>query len=255
MSHLTILDQEIVHYTLFRLASFWPFYDAHRTKSYIRVGNEKTEQYVKSFVDEEKGSEVQLHLTYGWELDKQNRFDEALAEYKAALAIQPIAETYNRLGCLYLKKTEIEYRTKKDYKNALQSFAYSDFYFTKGLTRWPLDLELNYNIGLLYFMRADKLMEAEKYFLTVLGLNSHHKHALQNLSEMYIRLKRFEEAKNILKKGIEQYPSYARFYTNLGIVFIQENQLQEAKNCFERAIEIDNDQQARFYISKLQAHS
>jgi tetratricopeptide (TPR) repeat protein len=251
MSSTTILDEEIANYTLFYLTSYWPFNNYHKKDSYTRIGNERTEQLAKSFIESNKGSSVEFHLKYGLELENSKKFNEALAEYKAALAIEPISETYNRIGRLYLTNTEIAYKDLKDYNSAQQYYKRSQYYFAEGLKRWPNDLEMNFNLGLLYLMRNDKLSESETLFVKVLDLDPKHKNALQQLSELYILLNQSKKAKALLEKAIEFYPGHARFYTNLGVVLMNENQLEEAKSYLQKAIAIDNDQKAKYFIKKL----
>jgi tetratricopeptide (TPR) repeat protein len=251
MSYTTVLDEEIANYTLFYLTSFWPFNEHHKNNSYTRVGNERTEQLTKSHIDGKSKSSVEIHLKYGLELEDSNKYNEALAEYKAALTIEPISETYNRIGRLYLKNTEIAFKDLKDYNTAQQYYKRSHYYLLEGLKRWPNDLELNFNLGLLYLMRNDKLSDSEARFLKVLELEPKHKNSLQQLSELYIILNQPGKAKALLKKAIDFHPDHARFYTNLGVILLNENHLEEAKKYLQKAVALDNDQKAKYFIKKL----
>lgn len=252
MSNLTDLDQEVANYNLFQLTSYWPFNSSHRSDNYVRVGNEETEGLTKSYLTNgEEWSFVGLHIKYGLYLQEAKRLNEALAEYKAAIAIEPSTEAYNRLGRVYMIKAETAYRDLTDYSSAFENFTKGVSCFKQGLKRWPDDMELNFNLGLFYFMRNDKLDESEESFKKVLKLNPKNEKSLRFLSELYTRRNQFEDAKNTLTKAIEFYPARARFYTELGIILMREKQLKEAKNYFEKAIDIGNDLKAKYFMQKL----
>jgi len=253
MSHVTLLDYEVVNYSLFRLTSHWPFTNSGEERVYQPVGNERTVQLAKFFIDEEKGSLVELHLEYGNEFHEKNQFKEAEAEYQAAHAIQPIQETYNRLGRLELRKTEITYRDLKAYDEAFRSYQRGIFYFKEGLKRWPDDLELNFNLGLLYFMRNDQTEASLKCFQKVMELDPDNKKALRQLSELYVRRYEFENAKSCLRKAIELYPEEARFYTELGLVYMRQNNFSEAEKWLKKAVETDNDLKAKYYLHQVRS--
>lgn len=253
MSQLTTLDHEVANYTLYRLSSQWPFNNAHRLDAYSRIGNENTEQLAKSLIDDENGSLIQLHFEYGKELQKQKRFSEALAEYKAALAIQPVKEIYNRIGHAYLAETEIAFKDHQNFDLAYNSYQKSMYFFNEGLKRWPEDKNLNFNLGLLYFMRNDQLTESKKMFKKVLSIDPAHKPTYKQLSEVYMRLNQPDSAIATLEHAILLFPDHAGFYTDLGIIQMEENQLALAKENLNKAIELKNDLKAKYYLHKLNA--
>lgn len=250
---LTQLDHEVVNYTLFRLTSQWPFSQKSSTSAYRRVGDEKTEELAKSFVDGGKKSLVELHLDYGNEFHQKNEFQQALDEYLAALAIQPLDITYNRLGRLYLRKTEIAYRDQGDYARASANYQNGVYYFTEGLKRWPEDIGLNFNLGLLYFMRNDETEAAIAQFQKVIALESSHKNAYKYLIELYIRQRELAKAKTLLQQAIEHFPEDARFYTDLGFIYLQENNLSESERWLEKALRLNNDPKAQRLLQQVRS--
>ncbi|MBN1480861.1 tetratricopeptide repeat protein [candidate division KSB1 bacterium] len=251
MCHLTTLDHEVVNYTLFRLTSQWPFPPKSAKTAYQRVGNERTEQLAQSFVDAGDKSLVELHLEYGNEFHQANEFQPALDEYQAALAIQPLAITYNRIGRLYLRQTERAFREAQDYDAAALYYQNGVFYFTEGLKRWPDDVQLNFNLGLLYFMRADETEAAIRQFQKVLLLEPQHKNACKQLIELYIRRQDYAEAKVRLQQAITLFPEDGRFYTDLGFIYLQEKNLTEAEKMLRHALQLSNDPRARFYLNQI----
>jgi tetratricopeptide (TPR) repeat protein len=186
MSHLTLLDREVVNSMLANLTSHWPYRPEHR-KYAGRLGNDETERLAASFISRNGKNIVLLHLEYGTTLERQNKVDDAAAEYQAALAIQPVGEVYNRLGRLYLIQTEQASRDARDYTKAQASYQESERWFLAGLTRWPDDIELNLNLGILYMMRTDKRNEAESRLKNVLKMNPSHRNALALLQRLYGR--------------------------------------------------------------------
>ena len=247
---LTKLDHEVAHYTIFRLTSQWPF-TPEAGAVYQRLGDERTESLAKLLVDGGQKSLVELHLEYGDELLQQKAFAGAADEYQAALAIHPLALTCDLLGRLYLQKTELAFREKSDFAEAMASFEKGVAYFKEGLERWPDDLEMNFNLGLLYFMRTDETDNAVRQFCKVLELQPEHKNAHKLLIESYTRQREFQKAKFLSQKAIQLYPDDARFYTDLGIIFLLENNLDEAKKWLSTAAGM-NDTKAKHFLLQVQ---
>ncbi len=249
-TRLTLLDHEIVSYTLFRLTSQWPFPAPTSEPIYKRIGTAKTEALAKLAVDENK-SLVKMHLDYGHEQHQNGNLDAAAREYKAALAIHPLALTFNRLGRLYLRKTEELLKNQNDYTAANASYKNGLYYFKEGLERWPDDVEMNFNLGLLYSLRQDETTAAVQHFLKVLDKKPQHKNAHRQLVHLYIRQKKVETAKSALQQAINYFPTDAHFYTMLGILCLQEQELKESKKWFERAVQLGDHQNAKHYLQQV----
>ncbi len=251
---MTLVDHEVVNYTLYRLTNQWPFPAPESMPPYKRIGSEKTEELARRVVDAGQGI-VEAHLDYGHELHQNNQLDAALLEYKAALAIQPLAVTYNRLGRVYLRKTEEAFRQQHDYAAALSFFQHGVHYFREGLERWPDDVELNFNLGLLYFMRQDQIDAAIAQFLNVLELEPDHKNAHRQLVELYMRQQNFDKAKTLLEKAVTLFPNEARFCTDLGVICLHEKNYDKARTWLTKAIQLNNDPKAQFFLNQLEAQS
>jgi len=251
MSHLTDLDREVVNYRVYRLTTHWPF---SGEGSYERVGNERTEQLAKALVDEGHGSLVEAHLDLGLEYYHQNELDKALAEYKAALAIEPVCETYSRIGLLYAKKTERAYRVSKDYESASENYRHGLAYFKKGLERCPDNLNLNLNIGLLYGLRNDKTDSALTYLRKALELDGSHKNALRQIGQLYVRRGELEKAESHFQRAIQRHPNQAEFHRSLGMVYARQNDLARAESLINQALELKpNDALAKHFLNQIKA--
>ncbi len=252
---MTTLDHEVVNYTLYRLRTQWPFPAPDTLPAYSRIGTPRTQALAVECVDGDHNSLVQLHLDYGHELHQNNQLDEALAEYKAALAIQPLEVTFNRIGRIYLRKTETAIRDDKDYQAALAYFNNGLYYFKTGLKRWPDAIELHFNLGLLYFLRQNETEAAITHFRAVLELEPNHKNAHRQLVDSYIRRQDYGKAKSLLQQAVARFPNEARFCTDLGLVFLQEQNAKEARIWLNKAIHISDDPKAQYFLNQLDAQS
>ncbi len=254
MSQLTDLDHEVVNYTIFRLTSHWPFKVEGGERTYTRVGNERTEQIARALIDDEEGSLVKSHLDLGLEFYNNNDLDKALAEYLAALAIEPVCETYSRIGLLYTRKTEMASRRDKDYQAASNNFRKAISFFKQGLERCREHVSLNFNFGLLYALRNDHLEQASACFETVLEAEPEHKNALLHLGQIYIRQNEYDKAESFLLDALAIFPEESEFNKNLGLVYARMNNEPEAKKYLNKAIAINPaDAFAKHYLNQLNA--
>lgn len=253
MSRLTILDHELVNYRVFRLTSHWPF-QASPDRSYTRVGSERTEQLAKALVEDEGSSLVKAHLDLGFEFYNQNDLDNALAEYLAALEIEPACETYNRIGLLHARKTEIASRRIKDYEAAADNFNDALSFYEQGLKSCPDYVGLNFNLGLLFALRNDHLEKATAYFQKVLDTEPLHKNAMIQLGQIYIRQNNYEKAESFLLQARSNFPNESEFSKDLGVVYARMENLHEAKTCLEKAIALNpTDTFAKHYLNQVNA--
>lgn len=250
---LTPLDLEVAGFTIFRLTSQWPFHLQDPSGPYQPAGDERTLALAQEFVDGGEKSLAELHLDYGNELYARNDVDSAVREYRVALAISPHEAIYNRLGRVYLKEAEIAYRDRDDFEKAYSAYRQGFKYFTEGLKRWPDNLEMNFNLGLLCMMRKDQFQTAKDQFLKVIRLNPGHKNAHKLLVELSIRQKDYDGAISILHSAIQQFPEEAAFYTDMGFVFFLENRVTESERFLKKAIEIGGDSKAKLFLERLQS--
>jgi tetratricopeptide (TPR) repeat protein len=246
-------DYDVIHNGLFQLQPHKLFAGFNENKDCIQAGNENTVQISRPLIMDRKGVRVESHLDNGDEFYKRNQIDQALKEYKAAHAIEPVIQTYNRIGLAYLRKTEIAYRIKRDYDEALDSFNKGLYYFNQGLLHWPDDMELNYNIGLLYSLRNDGTESAMKHFQKVLQINPEQKKVLHSLSQIYLRLSEFEKARSCLFKAIKLDSLKYVYYTDLGIIYMRENKYNEATKWLTKAVDMNNDLKAKYLLLQVRA--
>jgi tetratricopeptide (TPR) repeat protein len=243
MTHLTPLDYEAAHFTIFSLTSQWPFATPDGNRVYRRAGTERTERMVRRMIEEGKGSLVQLHLDLGKELISGNQEEEGLKEYKAALAIEPLGEIYNRIASVYARRAEMSYRILKDYAGALQNYKYAVSYFRDGLEQCPKNLELNLDLGLLLMMRNDRLEDAYALFEKVLLIDPLQKNAKRMMIRLLLRKNDFWTANEKLLRFVKIHPDDAEFCTDLGYVNFRLQNYPEAENWLKKALALSPKQQ------------
>ncbi|MDZ7371343.1 MAG: tetratricopeptide repeat protein [candidate division KSB1 bacterium] len=248
---LTVLDQEVVQYSLFRLTSNWPFSSQESQRSYQRVGNSRTEALARQLIDEGKSNWVELHLIYGSELAAVDQFEEAEAEFLAALTMYPAIVAYDCLGRLYLRLTESAYRDAKDYRRAEYYFKRGFAMYSEGLQRSPDDLEMNMNYALLLLMRADYAEAAENQLRKVIRLSPQHLNAHRLLIELLFRRNKFDQAEMLVRQALERFPNEGRFYTDLALVEMRKGNISAAVSRLEQAARLGDKEKAEKLLRML----
>ena len=243
MTRLTLLDYEAAHFMIFSLTSQWPFGNTDSLRIYRRVGTERTERMVRRMFEEGEGNLVQLHLDLGKEYLSGKQEEEGLAEYRAALAIEPLCDIYNRIATVYSKRAEMSYRILKDYAGALQNYNDAFSYFQKGLEQCPKNLELNLNLGLLCMLRNDRLEEAYARFEKVLIMDPLHKNAKRLMIRLLLRKNDYWTANEKLLRFVKTHPDDVEFSTDLGYVNFKLQNYQEAENWLKKALVLSPNQE------------
>ncbi len=250
MCHLTELDHEIANYAIYKMTAHWPYKPA-AGRHYQRVGTARTEQLARDFINTGKSNIPQLHLDLGDELVKQNQPEKGLAEYLAALAIEPHPKIYNVIGRYFLRATEQAFRIEKDYSLAAANFAQGVHYFQEGLQRYPDHLELNFNAGLLFSLKNDQTEQALAYFQKVLRMQPRHRKALQVTAQLHIRRKEYDRARELLLKAVAFYPNEANFYADLGYLCAIAKEYREAENYLKKALQLEPNHSKSLNILRL----
>lgn len=97
--------------------------------------------------------------------------------------------------------------------------------------------EIDFNQALFFHKNGD-LNNAETLYKKVLISNPDHINSNLILGTIYIRLKRFNEAKFFLKKTIDLDKNQYLAFQNLGIVYYKENKIDDAILNFNNALSI-----------------
>ena len=254
MTNLTLLDHEVANLAIFHLTSHWPFTDAGPMKKYQRVGSEATERLAIQLSGNKQMSMGQLHLTLGKAYMDSNKTEEGIAEYKAALAIEPHCDIYNLIGPACAKLAELAYRDAKDFAKAGRYYDEAFGYYQQGLKRCPDHLPLNFNLGLLYALRNDKIDLALSCFQEVLQLDPMHIKAKRMIAHLYLRQNKLAEVASFLLESIEKHPEELEFQVQLGYVYSIEKKYGDAEKWLQKALTLEPENKlGRYLLTQVQA--
>lgn len=89
-------------------------------------------------------------------------------------------------------------------------------------------------------MKKDELAEAEKKFLEIISLDPKNIDAFEGLGDMYVELKKYNEAKEVFEYLLKLSSAEAYFHDKLGQVARAQGHLQEAEAQFRISVETNN---------------
>lgn len=177
------------------------------------------------------------HYKRGIDYAEQNRNEEAIREFKAALLIKPdYAEAHKALGKVYLSQQQME--------NFIRE--------TETAVRLnPDDIDTHHGLGLGYFSQK-RYKEAIREFEIVLRAEPDHKDAHIGLGSTYLSQKRFKEAAREFEAVLRIDPNNSEGHQGLGWAYVWQNQGEpndRAINEFETAVKCDpNDATAHYNL-------
>jgi Flp pilus assembly protein TadD len=165
------------------------------------------------------------HNNLGNILEKEKKYDQAIAHYRESLKIDPLSvEAHNNLGQIYM--------TLGNIPEAIPEFQ-------QALKTSPKFAKVDYNLGLAY----DNLGDFERaigYYRLAISLNPNLPEVYYNLGNVYGKTGRIDEAIEQYRKAIQVKSRYPKAYFNLGNTLAGKNQLDEARKCYENAIRLDS---------------
>jgi tetratricopeptide (TPR) repeat protein len=149
--------------------------------------------------------------------------DEAIAEYRAILALRPKAvDARNNLGFLYARKGEFD-RAIAEYEEALR--VKPDF------------AEAHYNLGVACAARG--LSErAVVAYQRAIQAQPGHAEAHNNLGALHAAQGRPQEALAEYEQAVRLRPDFAEARNNLGLLYAAQGRPQEALAEYERAVRL-----------------
>jgi len=176
------------------------------------------------------------HNNLGTTLDKQGRYDDALAQFAEALRIKPdYAQGHCNLGVLLVEKNQLD-EAIREFEKALQiNPRYADAHNNMGIAlekkgftdaalkeyRLAIDCrpefpDAHYNLGVA-LMRQRKLDEAIQQFQTTLEQQSQSADAHNNLGFALQQKGQLESAIGHYQLAVLLRPDYPRAHFNLGV--------------------------------------
>lgn len=176
---------------------------------------QKAESTYKELL-QQKGPHPALFNNLGTIYFAQERYQDAITNYYAAIDLQPnYIDAYYNLA-LALNKL-------RDYQKSIEVL-------TNLLALSPTHLPAWFQLGVLY-MRQDKNKDAIKAFEHVLQ-ESPHFETLVNMATVYLKAGDMQKAKNYYQQALQIEVSDAQTLFNLGVIALSERKLKEAINYF-----------------------
>jgi len=206
------------------------------------------------------------HMNLGVNYKKRGMIEEAVAEYKRALELNPnYAEAFYNLGVIYTERDMIS-EAISHYKKAINSdpgfgpprYDLGNLYFKKGMVKeaiaeYKKALEINphytdayYNMGVIHADQGD-IDSAIDYYKQALEVSPKYTFAYNNLGGIYISKGMLDEAISAFQKVIELTPDYLIAYDNLAIAYRQKGEVDKAIAQYKKTLEIDPNYMQAYY--------
>jgi tetratricopeptide (TPR) repeat protein len=134
----------------------------------------------------------------------QDRIDEAIEQFRAAIRVKPTSEEYNNLGLAYESKGMID--------AAIDMFQFA-------ISLDASNAEAYNNLGKVYLLYQSRIDEAIQLFTRALVLKSPFADASLNLAAAHIRGRRFFDAIPLLKTVLAKEPGRLDAHYNLGVAY------------------------------------
>lgn len=157
------------------------------------------------------------YLNRGNEFKAQKRFNEAIADYRAALLIRPDDfEAFNNLGIVY---------------NMLNERSKAEGYFKKAISLNPNYAKAWHNLGIC-FENESKLDEAHEAYIKALRLDPGLWETAVSLGNWYFRKQDFGQAIKMYNQGLICNPLVDYILPNLGLAYAETGDIPHAEKTF-----------------------
>jgi tetratricopeptide (TPR) repeat protein len=186
------------------------------------------------------------------------RYDEALGDYRRAIALDPhYATAYANRGNTYSDLQRYD-EALRDYRRAIElDPRYAVAYVNRGVAYHALKrydealrdfnqaIQLNPNYALAYSSRGSTYSDLQRYdealrdHSQAIKLGPNFARAYSNRGANYSDLQRYDEALRDFSRAVELDPGYATAYYNRGVTYSDLQRYDEALGDFSRAIELD----------------
>lgn len=203
--------------------------------------------YKKAEIYPESQEDVDFLIDFGLVYEEMNEYDEALALFKKAIALDDEeARGYYCLGMVYDNKKEY-HKAIDYYKRAIELDPYYEaayfflasccdivgdhegaiHYYEKSISIDETDFWSWVNLGSIY-EEEDENEKALEYFKEAVNLDPTHYMVLFNLGVVYNKMKKNEEAISSYRKAIMCNVHYPYSFLNLALIYKQEGRYEEA---------------------------
>ncbi|HMN32676.1 MAG: tetratricopeptide repeat protein [Chitinophagaceae bacterium] len=128
---------------------------------------------------------------------------------------------------LYFKAKN--YIQQSDYANAIMVF-------NQAVNIEPDNQLFNRELAYTYFLLGD-VIKAEKVIKPLLKNEEVDEQTFQVASKIYRALKKTDDAKTVINKGISKYPTAGALYSEKGEIYTQEKKYKSASEAWEKGVE------------------
>lgn len=183
-------------------------------------------------IDEQKREEYDEKLSEFLEKISE-KFDEAVADLEAGLFAAAIEKLRWCIGkdpgeSDYYETIGLAYRLTDDLENALNSFK-------QGLQTGQKAAFFHRNLGEIYRLKHDDdnadthFLEAAEEFKAILQTDPKNVEAMEQLADIYARMKWFEESIDVYTQLIRRFPYNAAYRRDIGSVLYEVDMVEEAE--------------------------
>ncbi|HXV63945.1 MAG TPA: tetratricopeptide repeat protein [Vicinamibacteria bacterium] len=185
--------------------------------------------------------------------------DEAIAEYRAVLEVEPShPQALNRLAHLYMRRGEDDVavalleRILEKYPNDARALApLGVLYFRQARAREAVELltravrespdsyEAQYHLGAVYSTLGHYEL-AKSHLGEALKLRENDPACLFEMGLLHARQEQLGEAKAYLERAREARPEHAETYFQLGSIYAYESEVDQAERAYRKTIELDS---------------
>lgn len=162
-------------------------------------------------------------LSQGDRLYAQQKYEEALQEYRRVLSENPTLDGADqRIGLCHYKLGDLD--------QAIEVFQ-------KALEKDPRSQDVLVNLSSILFERG-RLEEGLKYFSQLEEKNLTDPNLFYNAGVHLFKNNQMELAAGYFKKALERDPNFVNAYYQLGLVNLNTGDMEEAKKNLEKVIEL-----------------
>jgi len=152
--------------------------------------------------------------------------DAAMENYRNALSINPV----NMAACTNLCRLLLNEKKIPELKKRLRPV----------MEIRPMPLEVLSLLGAIYNEASD-FEKAYYYYKKAYSIDPASLEIVKGLVHSQVRLEKYDEAVEISKQAVRQYPESAQAYAVLGYAYLKSDIFQPALDCFNRSLKINPD--------------
>jgi len=221
---------------------------------YFRTGQIARAQFLYEEILKFAPNDKETHNRLGTVYAEENRVDDAIAQFNAALpgtdSVDDLVALHERKGDLDKYEIEVQ-KMARDYPSdagiqaelgqvyyAIHQPAEAEVYYNRALSEDPRDLTALNGLGLA-FMDMHQFDDAVATFNKCLSIDRYAYQCQNNLGATDLEAKRADPARVALDKAFKDAPERAETFVNYGYLADLQDDWQRAVAQYAKAIELD----------------